>query len=279
MVDCREYLEPIKNVCVHQLDLSDLQKTRGLLRETKPDFVFNVAGYVFGSRNLEHVQPALMGNLMPTLNLLIAATELGCKRVILSGSLEEPDSDEVTAAKCVPCSPYAASKFAASCYARMFHELYQLPVAIARIFMTYGPGQRDLKKLVPYTILSLLEGRAPQLSRGSRPIDWIYVDDVVEGILLLALARGVDGLTVDLGSGILHTSRQAVELIADLLGTGVTPGFGAVADRKLEVIRKANIAATKEVLSLSANVSFREGLERTIEWYRQQTGSNAVRLS
>lgn len=275
----REFSEPVKNVRVHQLDLGDSQKTRGLFREIKPDFVFNMAGYVFGSRNVEHVQLALMGNLMPTLNLLIAATELGCKRVILAGSLEEPDADEVTAAKCVPTSPYAASKFAASCYARMFHELYQLPVTIARIFMTYGPRQRDLKKLVPYTILSLLKGRVPQLGSGSRPMDWIYVEDVVEGIVLLALADGVDGLTVDLGSGILYTGRQAVELIADLFGTRVTPVFGVVADRKLEVIRKANIVATKEALSWSAKVSFREGLERTIEWYRQQTETGSARLA
>lgn len=266
----RDLPEPIDGVRMHQLDLVDFEATRRVFREAKPEFVFHMAGHVQGSRALEHVQPALAGNLITTVNLLTLATELGCERIVLTGSQDEPDTDEISAAKSVPPSPYAASKYAASCYARMFHALYQLPVVMGRVFMAYGPGQRDLKKLIPYTILSLIDGRAPQLGSGSRPIDWIYVDDVVAALLLLIQAEGVNGRTIDVGTGELHTAREAVEMVVDLFGTTVRPEYGVAADRKFEVARAANVTATEKALSWRPDVSLREGLARTIEWYRRQ---------
>ena len=75
----------------------------------------------------------------------------------------------------------------------MFHALYKLPVVIARVFMVYGPAQQDLTKLVPYVILSILRGETPKISSGGRPVDWIYVSDVVDGFMALAERPGIDG--------------------------------------------------------------------------------------
>ncbi len=61
----------------------------------------------------------------------------------------------------------------------MFHALYGFPVAIARVFMVYGPGQQDETKLVPYVIRCVLRGEAPKITSGKHRIDWIFVDDVV----------------------------------------------------------------------------------------------------
>jgi len=129
---------------------------------------------------------------MTAFNLLIAGAENSAGRMVLAGSFEEPD--EVDTA---PCSPYAAAKWAASGYARMFHALYQVPVVVAKIFMVYGPGQLDYTKLIPYVTLSLLRGEAPMLSSGARLVDWIYVDDVVDGLIGCAQAPGIEGRTVN----------------------------------------------------------------------------------
>jgi UDP-glucose 4-epimerase len=99
----------------------------------------------------------------------------------------------------VPCSPYAAAKWSVSGYARMFRALYQIPVVIAKIFMVYGSGQTDHTKLIPYVILSLLRGEAPRLSSGVRLVDWIFVDDVVDGLIGCAQTHGIDGRTVEFG--------------------------------------------------------------------------------
>src|SRR5262249_21749638 len=210
--------------------------------------------------------PAFRGNLMSTVNLLIAVQETGCRRLVVAGSLEEPETGDV---EVTPCSPYAAAKAAGSAYARMFHSLYQLPVALLRIFMTYGPGQRDAQKLVPYVILSALRGEDPKLSSGRRLVDWIYVKDVVDGILLAGQADGINGRTVDLGSGELTSIRRVVEMLIENTNVQVCPRFGVLSERPMERVRKANIAVAEKMLKWNPATGLADGLRRTIEWYRE----------
>ena len=158
---------------------------------------------------------------------------------------------------------------AASAYARMCHALYKTPVTIARIFMVYGPGQKDTKKLVPYTILSLLRGSAPRLTSGERPVDWIYVRDVAEGLMAIAHSGGLEGRTVDLGSGSLVSVRQVVENISDIINNAVRPEFGSLAQRPMEQVRKANSQETRDLLGWQPRTSLRAGLEATVQWYRE----------
>jgi UDP-glucose 4-epimerase len=169
----------------------------------------------------------------------------------------------------VPCSPYAAAKWAANGYARMFHALYDTPVVVARLFMVYGPGQRDLRKLIPYVTLSLLRGEPPKLSSGRRPVDWIYVNDVVIGLLNLGNAPGVDGAVVDLGFGELVTTREVVEILRDIIG-GPQPEFGALPERPMERVKTADVDATYRMIGWKPAVSLREGLKKTVEWYQSQ---------
>ena len=81
------------------------------------------------------------------MNVLIEATRAGCERIVLTSSMEVPGMDQLGAP---PPSPYAAAKWASVLYARMFHALYECPVAILRVFMVYGPEQADRTKLIPY---------------------------------------------------------------------------------------------------------------------------------
>src|SRR5215472_201456 len=130
-----------------RLDLTDSAATQALLRESRPDFVFHLASHVWGAPDLAHVLPTFHSNLHTTVNLLHAIAQTRCKRFVTTGSLVEPT---VRTGGDVPSSPYAASKWASSDYVRMFHALYHLPAVIARVFMVYGPGQRDHTKLIPY---------------------------------------------------------------------------------------------------------------------------------
>jgi UDP-glucose 4-epimerase len=145
-------------------DLSDLAAVREIITSIRPDMIFHLASHVSGIRSLELVLPTFTGNLCASVNLLIAATEAGCNKIVMAGSLEEPEMGNT---HLVPCSPYAAAKWASSAYARMFHALYQTPVVIARPGMVYGQGQNDNSKLVPYVINSLINGNKPKLSKGT----------------------------------------------------------------------------------------------------------------
>lgn len=249
-------------------DLSDMRFIRHIFTTIRPDIVFHLASEVTGSRELDIVLPTLNANLVSAVNILVAGTQAGCGRIVMTGSLEEPEGEAANTT--VPASPYAAAKWAASAYARMFHALYQTPVALARLFMVFGPGQRDLRKIVPYVILSLLRGESPKLSSGTRPVDWIYVEDVVNGLLIMGVAPGINGKTIDLGSGESTTVRNVVEAVCDVMQAPTEPEFGAIADRPMEQIRIANIRDTYAELGWKPQIALKEGLRRTADWYKNK---------
>jgi nucleoside-diphosphate-sugar epimerase len=249
-------------------DLADIRTVRDILSTVRPDVIFHLAGQPTTARDLAMVLPTFHSNLTTTLNLLTVAAEIGCRRIVLTGSLEEPSASCGTL---VPNSPYGAAKWASSVYAQLFHGLYRAPVVIARIFLAYGPGPEKHSKIVPYVIRASLQGEAPKLGSGRRLLDWIYIDDVVDGLLAVARAPDVEGCTIDLGSGAMIPIREVVDRIVQLVGAGVKPVFGALPDRTgEEIIRPADVAYAQAKLGWKAAMPLEEGLARTVAWYRQQ---------
>lgn len=246
-------------------DLTDLGDVRRVVRGAQPDLIFHLASHVAGGRALDMVPSTFQANLTPSVNLLTAATEIGGARFLLTGSMEEPAPDGDWP---IPSSPYAAAKYAASTYARMFHQLYQTPVTLLRLFMVYGPGQVDVRKLIPHVIISLLAGRAPDLSSGRRLVDWIYVDDAVRAYLMAAVADKLAGKTLDIGSGNPVAVRTVVERLRELMQSPVAPRFDAIPERPFEQERVANVGATVLALDWQPQVELDQGLAQTIDWYR-----------
>lgn len=245
-------------------DLTKIELVSAYLKTIKPDIIFNVAGNSFASRDRALVIPTFRDNLMSTINLLTVASEVGCHRLITLGSMEEPTCNQEA-----PSSPYAASKWAASAYTRMFHAIYQLPVVILRLFMVYGPGVQSLQKIVPYVILSLLRGEAPKLTSGKRQVDWIYIDDVIDGLLAAALAEDIEGQTIDIGSGKMNSIRTVVERIVQLVNPVITPTFDAIPERPLEQVREADIAKSYSLMGWKPTIPIELGLRNTVEWFRK----------
>ena len=243
-------------------DLEDFEATRALLETVRPGIVYHFAGAVSAGPDRDLVLPTVRSLLLSSVHVLAAAAELGETRVVLPGSLTEPSRGCGDAA---PASPYAAAKWATTAYMRMFHQLYDTPALVVRPFMTYGPGQSP-KKLVPHVIRSLLDGQAPALSGGHQKMDWIYIDDVVEGLLLAGTVAGVEGRNLDLGSGRLHSVREVVAYIVELLGSSVRPEFGAVADRPHETFAAADTEEAHAALGWRAQTPLEQGLARTIEF-------------
>ncbi len=96
--------------------------------------------------------------------------------------------------------------------------------------------------------------------------DWIYIDDVVEGLIRCATTPGIEGCTIDIGTGQYASVRQIVEKVAvTLLEPPVLPQFGAVPDRHSEHTPVANTTYAWEKLQWRAEVSLDEGLRRTVK--------------
>ncbi len=244
----------------------DAGATHDLVSRVKPDVVFHFGGMVTAAPDLRLVAPTFHSLLASTVNVLTAATDVGGCRVVLSASLEEPT--EGTADTLVPASPYGAAKLAGGAYARMFVKLYGTRVVSLRPFMAYGPGQNPAK-IVPYTILSLLRGEAPQLSSGDRALDWVYVDDVVDAFVGAASRPGVEGRTLDLGLGTAVRIRDVVDRVVALVDPSITPRYGTRPDRPDGRARVADVEATAAALGWRATTSLDRGLAQTVAWYRR----------
>jgi nucleoside-diphosphate-sugar epimerase len=237
-----------------------------LLGEIRPDVVFHLAGRVTAAPDLSLVFPTFCSLLMSTVNILVVAETVGCKRLVMTGSLTEPAAG---VSEPIPSSPYAAAKWTGSAYARMFHQLYGTPVVIVRPFMTYGPRQQ-MEKIIPHVISSLLQGDRPRLSSGKWVADWIYVDDVIDGFMLAASKPTIDGCTIDLGSGTLTSVSVVVKKLVGLINPNIEPMFCSFADRPSESIRAADLGATTASLGWEPSTTLDQGLARTIEWYRDR---------
>jgi len=249
------------------VDLTDEQATLKTCRSVQPDFIIHLASHVVGHRTPEVVSSTFHNNTTSTVNLLLAAAATNCQNIVLTGSLEEPDPDSDWS---VPSSPYAASKLAANSYGRMFAALFELSVTILRVFMVYGPGQADTKKLVPYVITSLLRDEKPSFSSGTRLVDWIHVNDVADAYVAALTQPSAIGKTFDVGSGQLTSVRDVISTIFELMNGDTDPEFGGTADRVLEQVRTAKLQPAEEFLNWKPRFELRDGLQNTIDWYKKQ---------
>jgi UDP-glucose 4-epimerase len=254
-------------------DLSLPGSAQELIEHVQPGVVLHLAGAVRGDRTLDAVYPTLTANLVATVELLEAATRTRVQRIVLSGSLlEEPTGGGTTA---VPPSPYGASRWAATSYARMFHSLFEAPVTILRPSYAYGPGQ-DSTKLLPHVIRSVLRGERPELASGERRIDFVFAEDVGRAYLAAAGAAGVDGETIDIGSGVTTQVREFVGAAVDMLGKDCPrPIFGALPERPFEQEIHVDTAPAAKLLGWTATTSLDEGLRKTVAWYVRQAQAGA----
>jgi nucleoside-diphosphate-sugar epimerase len=247
-----------------QADVEKLEEVERLWDVCKPDVVYHLSGAANGMPDIGLLLPTYHSLLTTTVNFLQVATTKGCRRLILASSLE--DQDPRLSAE-TPASPYSAAKTALLAYARMCHEVFETPVVMLRTFMTYGPGQPSWK-LIPSTLEKLLVGLPPDLSTGRRELDWIYISDVVEAFMQAAHAPGIEGATIDVGSGELTSIRELVIRLVALVSPDVKPRFGVQPDRPQRTPRIADVSASCERLGWRAKTQLDEGLRRTIEAYR-----------
>jgi nucleoside-diphosphate-sugar epimerase len=222
-----------------------------LLEATAPDLVLHLSGVVSAAPRSDLVRPTFDSLVVSSLALLRAVDDGRLPRLVLIGSFEEPP------AGAPPGSPYGAAKAAMTSYARL-HAAWGADVVVVRPAMVYGHGQAA-DKLLPYIARCALTGVRPDLTSGARLADWVYADDVIGGIVQAA-ERAPAGSEVDLGTGIMTSTRAVVEALLSALGTDVTPRWGALPDRPFEPSRAAAVEAAEQLIGWRAQHSLDDGL-------------------
>lgn len=272
-------------------DIGDRETMLTLLRAEQVDIVIHLAAETHVDRSIDGPAAFINTNVVGTSRLLDAtlawSRERGGNVRFHHVSTDEVYGDlpfdgglftETTAYS--PRSPYSASKAASDHLVRAWHHTYGLPVVVSNCSNNYGSCQFP-EKLIPLTILNALEGKPlPVYGTGANVRDWLYVDDHVRALELIA-TRGEAGETYNVGGGAERTNLAVVETICDLVDARV-PRAGQPPRRKLIQFvtdrpghdRRYAIDASKigRELGWTPSVSFDEGLAATVDWYLGNEG-------
>jgi len=214
-------------------------------------------------------------NITGTLNVLLAAKDLGVRRVVFASSSsvygETPVLPKHEEMKPDPVSPYALSKLSAEQYCGVFHRVYGFETVALRYFNIFGPRQdpeSQYAAVIPKFVTAILNGRPPVIfGDGLQSRDFTYVDNVVEANLLASEAESAAGRFFNVACGGRYTLLDLLARIKTILASGIEPIHEAARQGDVRD-SQASIEAAKSILGYQVLVDFDEGLRRTVAWYK-----------
>jgi len=214
-------------------------------------------------------------NVTGTLNLLVAARDAGCRRVVYASSSSVyganpvmPKREDMTP---MPLSPYAVSKLSAEQLCGVFHGVYGLETVALRYFNVFGPNQNpdsQYAAVIPKFLKAFARGGQPVIfGNGEQSRAFTYVDNVVGGNLLAGASAAAAGRVFNLASDRAVSVNYLLHEMARHLG--VPPDATYEPSRPGDIRDSlADITAAREVLGFTPAVSFEDGLERTVAAFR-----------
>jgi UDP-glucose 4-epimerase len=247
------------------------------------EIVFHEAALGSVPRSLADPITTNVNCVTATLNLLVAARAAKVRRVLYAGSSSAygdtpvlPKHEEMLPN---PISPYAVAKLAGEHYVRSFARVYGMETVVLRYFNVFGPYQNPSS---PYSAVlavfcrKMLAGQQPTIfGDGEHSRDFTYVANVVHANLLAASATAdkVSGRMINIATGSLITLNQAFEIARELTGYRGDPVYAPARAGDVRAAQ-ADIHLAADLLGYKPIVDFREGLRRTVDWYR--TGAAGI---
>jgi nucleoside-diphosphate-sugar epimerase len=258
-----------------QQSIVNLAALREACREM--DCVIHLAAQTSVPRSVKDPIETNLINVDGTLNVLVAARDAKVKRVVFASScavygktsvLPIPESTALA-----PISPYGLSKQIGEAYGRVFQELYGLEFVSLRYFNVFGPRQDPgsaYSGVLSLFNAALLGGtQITVYGDGEQSRDFVYLENVVEAILLAAEAKGAPGLAINIGTGNRYTLNQTLALLEKITGRPARAKYAAPREADIRD-SQADIGLAQKVLGYRPRISFEEGLKRTWESFSTQ---------
>lgn len=250
------------------------------------EVIFHEAAIPSVPRSVEAPKQTHIASVDGTFSLLMAARDNRVRRVVYAAS-SSAYGDQPTLPKAEqmlpdPLSPYAVAKLVGEYYCQVFTRVYGLETVSLRYFNVFGPRQDPSSQysgVVSRFISALLTGEQPVIfGDGEQSRDFTYIDNVVAANLSAASAKDASGKVINVANGQQITLNELLAELKDLTGKqDVTAEYKEprVGDVKHSL---ADITLARKFLGYETKVGLREGLERTIEWWKNSRFSiNVIR--
>jgi len=273
----RNLEEIIHQIEFHEGDLKDpsiaAQACSGV------EYVLHQAALPSVPRSVADPRSSHDNNITATLNILLAARDAGVKRVVYAASSSAygntPTLPKEESMRPNPISPYAVAKLTGELYMQSFWRVYGLETVSLRYFNVFGPRQ-DAKSqysaVLAKFITSMLRGETPTIfGDGEQSRDFTYVDNVVQANLhaCQAAASQAAGEVFNVATGDRITLNRVFDTLKELIGYDGPAHYGP--ERGGDIKHSlADISRARAALGYEPTVDFKEGLRRTIAWYREQ---------
>lgn len=267
-----------EEITIHEANLMDRSAMDVVARSVKPQLVFHLAAYTHVGKSWQRVDECVQTNIQGTVNLLRSLEPVGYERFVNTGTSEIYGDIDVPFredAQVAPISPYSVSKYAAEQFCRMFHLGLGWPIVLARPFNAYGPAQTP-DRIIPETIVRALRKQELKTTSGRQTREFNFVEDIVDGFLLLGTTPGIEGEIFNIGGGEEVSIRDVVLTTLELMGHPIEPQIGALPDRPTEIWRMyCDSSKARERLGWEPRHTLRSGLEKTIAWYTDELSKDA----
>jgi len=239
------------------------------------DVVFHLAALIAIPYSYVAPESFVDTNVRGTLNVLEAVRRRGVGRMINTSTSEvygTPDVLPITERHPLKGqSPYSATKIAADKLCEAYHCSFAVPVVTLRPFNTYGPRQ-SARAVIPTILSQLLSGRGcVRLGNLAPKRDLTFVGDTVRGFLAAGIAPGIEGETIQLGTGRTESVADVFRAACAATGTEATIEQAAERlrpDRSEVMVLQSDPSLAARRLGWRAEVSLEDGLARTADWMR-----------
>ncbi len=242
------------------------------------DYVFHEAAYISVPGSVEDPVHTHETNVTGTTNMFLAARDAGVKRVVWASSTSVYGNSDVLpnveTMPLRPLSPYASSKAAGEMFACAFSEVYDISIVSLRYYNVFGKRQDPFSlyaAVIPIFVSKLLKGERPIIyGDGEQTRDFVFIENIVDANIRAALDAKPEasGRAFNIGCGERITINELFNIIAEELGSDLTPDYR---DARVGDVRDsvADISAAKAGFGYDPAINVREGLHKSIGWYRE----------
>jgi len=271
----KENLIGVERVDIVEGSLTDRETVKKALEEV--EYVLHQGAIPSVPRSVADPLGSNEANITGTLMAMEVAKEIGVRRFVFAASSSAyGDTEIIPKVENMPgdpLSPYAVGKYSGELYAKVFAGIYGLQTVSLRYFNIFGPYQDPTSQyaaVIPKFIMKMLMGEAPVIyGDGEQSRDFTFIDNAIEANLLACRSDRVGkGEVINIACGERYSLNKLVRELNEILNTNIEPVYTdpQPGDVKHSL---ADISKAKELLGYEVKVDFKEGLRRTVDWFRR----------